>query len=136
MTFAQADLFALPLLNGGEGLGQIVEVEASSVVVLITARAAENAPVRAEDVLALFRVPASQFSSGAWPILGLQTLPPRRATTPYPDDPIDPAFVEAFVNACHGHILWDDFGGEDTFTNMLRPGVAPPSSARFKWIRR
>jgi hypothetical protein len=137
-SWDQADIFALPLLDGGEGFGQVIAPEDGGALILLTlrtgARADVVAPIRGPDVVAILRTTATPLDDGTWPVVGLESLPfEQSALDPSrgPADPVDPAVVEAFLNACHGLLPWDYFPDKILFDTILAKGVERPAKARM-----
>jgi hypothetical protein len=148
-AFDQADFFAIPLLDGGHGLGQIVEVRdcpPDTAFCALTLRRATTpvTPLALSDITAIIFVGTAHLADGTWPLLGFDTLPAtetlvsfrqtRRAWT-LADTPATliaaPALIEAFVNACHGLLPWDHFPDPQIFDRILAHKVERPPTAGF-----
>jgi hypothetical protein len=132
----EADIVALPLLNGGHGIGQVVAREDGHGLILLTLRDGDApgaaAPISLPEVIALLRVAPDLLNSGAWAVLGFEALPrprDRLAAIHAPADVQDPAVVEAFLNACHGLVGWNDFPN-GLFDGLLFKDVARPPKVR------
>ena len=133
MTWDEADLFALPLLDGDTGWGQVVERTETGPLILLTRRKGPPEknlhPVELSEVWALLRVPSAPLDDGTWPIHGFEALPrPRHRleASRAPDAPVDPAIVEASLSACHGLLPWDYFPDPALFDGLLLPGLSRP----------
>ena len=133
MTWDQADLFTLPLLDGDTGWGQVVDRLDDGALILLTRRKGppeQNLrPVELSEVLALLRVPATPLDERTWPVHGFEALPrPRHRLDAdrAPEAAVDPAIVEAFLSACHGLLAWDYFPQKDLFDRLLLPGLTRP----------
>ncbi len=134
---AQADLFRVPLLDGSDGIGQVIEIGEDGLFVLLSSDRhgdAGSVPVPLSRVLALLRIPADPLASGQWGITGFDMIPETRKIWPHdlfwPDLPLtDPAIVEAFLSACHGLFPWDGFPDEGLFDRMLAAGRDRPAQA-------
>lgn len=149
ITFDQADFFAIPLLDGGHALGQVVEVKdcpPDAAFCALSLRrvtpGATQAPLRLDDITAIVFVGTAHLTDGTWPLLGFDTLPhtdglvsfrQTRRAWQMADDPAtlmaSPALIEAFVNACHGLLPWDYFPDPQIFDRILaRKGTRPPAA--------
>jgi hypothetical protein len=143
----QADFFAIPLLDGGQGLGQIVEVadcppDAAFCALTLRRVATPVAPLTLPEITALVFIGTAHLADGTWPILGFDTLPATDSLVSFrqtqrawklSDTPgtliADPALIEAFVNACHGLLPWDYFPDPQIFDRILaRKGQRPPAA--------
>lgn len=140
VTFDQADIFLVPLLDGDFCIGQIVDRTATptSVLCIITkiAQKGKSAPkpITLNDLQSLLLIEPSSLADGAWPIVGFEQLPNVNHIFKWRDahkkgyeglQSHDPAIVEAFVNAAFGKYPWDAFG-EGFFNNFLiNPKVTP-----------
>lgn len=135
---AEADLFTVPLLDGGVGLGQVISTEADGAVHCLISDLRDTAPraIPGANVLALFHTQARPFLSGAWTVIGYDTLPavarPRRSLLADPPTVQDPAVIEAFLNAAHGLYPWDGFPDPAFFSSLLLPGVPEPAARRMQ----
>lgn len=145
----QADFFAVPLLSGDYGIGQIVETRGcpeGSVFAALTSRRgrSDTLPARLalDEIVALRFVTTDHLSDGTWPIPGFDTLPATETLLPFrtarsraaaADPPgsavIEPAIAEAFLNAWHGLLAWDFFPDRMLFDRMLlRQGTRPATA--------
>lgn len=143
----QADYFAIPLLDGGQGLGQIVEVadcppDAAFCALTLRRVSTPVVPLTLAEITALVFVGTAHLADGTWPILGFDTLPATDSLVSFrqtrrawqmSDTPAtlvaDPALIEAFVNACHGLLPWDHFPDPQIFDRILaRKGQRPPAA--------
>lgn len=148
-AFDQADFFAIPLLDGGNALGQVVEVKdcpPDAAFCALTLRRATIGrtpdPLRLPDITALVFIGTAHLTDGTWPLLGFDTLPYTDGLVSFKqtqrawkmaDNPAslvaDPALIEAFVNACHGLLPWDYFPDPQIFDRILaRKGERPPAA--------
>jgi hypothetical protein len=146
----QADYFAIPLLDGGTAIGQIVQTaqcppDAAFCALTLRRGLADGqtpAPLTLDEIVSLIFVGTAHLDDGTWPLLGFDTIPAtedlvsfnqtRRAWT-MSDTPAAqiaaPALVEAFVNACQGLLPWDYFPDAAIFDRMLaRKGQRPPAA--------
>lgn len=147
-SWDQADFVALPLLDGGQALAQVVDRRGAlpgTAFLALTSRrvdpAAAIAPLTLSEILAIRFVEAAHLDDGTWPILGFDRLPATERLVRLADarsdaltDPpgtVAAAVAEAFVNACHGLLAWDFFPQADLFDRMLAPGLARPAAARI-----
>jgi hypothetical protein len=147
-AYDQADHFLIPLLDGGNGLGQVLypavtvdqDGHVSAPLCLLTGRRMAQGdpclPIAMSEVVAVELIDPAPLNDGTWPIIGFEQLPPLRR-----DDELrrlsdrdggapqlrETGLIEAFVNACHGLYPWDGFGGTAVFDAFLRPGVARPA---------
>ncbi|MCC5975275.1 MAG: hypothetical protein JJT81_14655 [Rubellimicrobium sp.] len=148
-SWDQADFFAVPLLTGDYGIGQIVETRdcpEGSVFVALSLRRGPSATLPAlltlDEIVALLFVTTDHLSDGTWPIPGFDTLPATETLLPFrtalrraaaADPPgsavIEPAIVEAFLNACHGLLDWDFFPDRMLFDRMLLKQGTRPAAA-------
>lgn len=133
MTWDEADLFTLPLLDGDTGWGQVVERLEGGALILLTRRKGppeQNLqPVALSEVWALLRVPSTPLDDGTWAVHGFEALPrPRHRleAARAPEGAIDPAIVEAFLSACHGLLPWDYFPEAGLFDGLLLSGLSRP----------
>ncbi|SHJ16520.1 hypothetical protein [Wenxinia saemankumensis] len=123
----EADLFAVPLLDGGIGIGQVAApAGAEALVALSILRADPGRPLAGDEVAAILRVAPDALESGHWRILRLESLPrPRSIVDPAQAGtaPHDPAIAEALLNALAGQLPWDYFPG-DFLAGLLRPNFS------------
>jgi hypothetical protein len=151
----QADFFAVPLLDGGHGLGQIVAVAdcppdaAFCALTLRRATPGETpVPLTLPEITAIVFVRTAHLASGTWPLLGFDTLPTTETLVSFrltqrawklAENPAtlvaDPALIEAFVNACHGLLPWDHFPDTQIFDRILAHKGQRPSAVIFKQAR-
>jgi hypothetical protein len=140
MTYAQADYFRIPLLDGQFGVGQVCEMSAgepTTVYCAISIRrtddTSEIAPLHLNQIAALSRVSDTLLTTQQWPLAGFDQLPHFRSLFDYdgakalgfPELPAhDPAVIEAFTNALHGLYPWDAFG--DLFEQIKHPDFVRP----------
>ena len=146
MVPQQADIFLIPLLNGAYGVGQAVvcspDTPLGTAACIITKRqvktVAEQAPIHLSEALSLVLVKDDLIESGTWPVVGFESIPPiekafkikKAIKTRFDRVAIqDPAVIEAFVNAIHGHFPWDGFPDPQLFTKLLISPDAIPSTA-------
>ena len=143
MIYDQADYFRLPLLDGRFGVGQIFEKDAGGSGIVFcglsqrSVGAAEPiTPFASSEVIAVIRVPDTAITSEQWPLAGFDQLPRFRdfvaydanAALGFPDHPVhDPAVIEGFINAVHGHYPWDAFG--PLFDQIKRADMDKPKAA-------
>lgn len=152
VSFDQADFFAIPLLDGGHALGQIVEVAdcppGAAFCALSLRRATPGetpAPLSLTDITAIIFIGTAHLTDGTWPLLGFDTLPRTDALVSFrqtlrawkmSDTPAtliaDPALIEAFVNACHGLLPWDYFPDPQIFDRILARKDQRPPAATFQ----
>lgn len=140
----QADLFAIPLLDGGQGLGQVVHdrgcPEGAAWLALGTRRheGGAPAPLALSEIQFLGFVGTGHLEDGTWPVLGFDTIPDTdrlspwrvaRVSDPTLAAPVDPVVAEAFVNALHGLLAWDAFP-DNLFDKLLLPGRELPGARR------
>ncbi|SLN65649.1 hypothetical protein [Roseisalinus antarcticus] len=132
----QADLFLVPLLDGGDALGQVLECDARDRVRLLLTLSRDTAPRRIQlpEVVATLTTLPEPFRTGHWRVIGYDTLPTGPALKPplFDPEPTDPAIVEAFLNACHGLYPWDGFPDAEVFSKMLLEGVALPPARTLR----
>ncbi len=135
ITPHQADLFTVPLLDGGIALGQVADVLPDGMLrlLLTLSRDGTPRPIGSGDVIATLYTAAAPLADGFWQITGYDALPPIAPVTALPEDAEihDPAVIEAFLNACHCLYPWDGFPDPEAFARMLDPGVAPPPGRRL-----
>lgn len=131
--YDQADLFLIPLLDGAFGVGQVVEVGPYPLCALSVRRQDRDAPaypLAASEIAALHPIDPAHLTDGTWPVIGFEQIP--RIGSGTAQDRLDPAVVEAFVNACHGLFPWDGFPDPAYFDGLLRPGLPRPAAARTR----
>jgi len=135
MTWARADHFRVPLLDGGDGIGQVLEADGTpggAAFCALTARRATAgqaiAPLVPIDIIAFVFIDPAHLADGTWPLAGFDQVPNYRffydfdgqKALGFPNMPVhDPAVIEAFLNAWHGLYPWDAFG--DLFDRIKRP---------------
>ena len=146
MRWDQADIFLVPLLDGGYGLGQVFEVTGEAAEAPLCGLTAVKGPrdiaprpLAMREFLAFRLLDPAHLADGTWPIIGFEQLPNwngrRYLTTLMAEDdktPLDPAVTEAFLNAAHGLYPWDGFPDPGFFDGLLHSGVARPEAAVFK----
>lgn len=133
----QADLFAVPLLDGDAGLGQVIETQDDRALILLSKRRKDTRdalPVPLSDVISILTVPTAPFASGQWVIAGYDTIPATREIWNHDGlwqdrATVDPAVIEAFLNAWHGLFPWDGFPDPGFFDTLLVPGQTRPPRA-------
>ena len=136
---AEADLFTVPLLDGGVGLGQIISTNVNGAVQCLLSGLRDPVPRRIPEaaVLAILFTDPRPFRTQSWSVIGYDSLP-EVARTPdsllTDDAPVvrDPAIVEAFLNACHGLYPWDGFPDAKFFSSLLLPGLPDPRTRRMQ----
>ena len=135
----QADLFLVPLLDGGSALGQVIaaDVEGAVHLCLSDLRGPDPAAIPASRALATLYTEPRPFLTGQWQVIGYEALPAPARAAERPHRPEgtavhDPAVIEAFLNAVHGLYPWDGFPDADFFTSLLLPGVPAPAARRLK----
>ncbi len=137
MIYAQADYFRVPLLDGRFAVGQVFEVEDTpegSVFCALSNRITDAQskiiPFIPLDIVAFCMIDPAHLADETWPLAGFDQIPDvnlfydfeKRRELGFPDTPIhDPAVIEAFLNAWHGHYPWDAFG--DLFAQIASNGV-------------
>ena len=135
---AEADLFTIPLLDGGVGLGQIIAPDLNGAVQCLISdlRGTEPRAIPGAHVLAILYTQPRPFQTRSWTVIGYDTLPavarPRRSLLLDPPIVHDPAVIEAFLNAAHGLYPWDGFPDPGFFASLLLPGVPEPEPRRLK----
>lgn len=147
----QADIFAIPLLDGGIGIGQVVMIRdcppASAYCALSLRRGHPGqmpAVLHLDEVVALLFIGMAPLADGTWPVLGFDTIPATETLRPFvaarqrwmladdkETDITDPAIAEAFLNACHGLLPWDYFPDPRLFDTMLAPKRQRPRGIMF-----
>jgi hypothetical protein len=147
----QADYFSIPLLDGGHGIGQIVEVAqcppGAAFCALSTRRGTPGqtpAPLTLDDIVSLVFIGSAHLDDGTWALLGFDTIPATDSLVSFAqtrrawqmsDTPAtliaDPVLVEAFVNACHGLLPWDHFPDASIFDRLLARKSRRPDAIRF-----
>ncbi|SMY07603.1 hypothetical protein [Flavimaricola marinus] len=138
MRYDQADIFLVPLFNGQYGVGQVVTTEATPLCAFTLRQQpfdAVAAPLTPAEIIALHKVDAAHLADGTWPVIGLEQIPQISALdrlNALESDPLDPAIIEALLNAWHGLYPWDGFPDRTFFDGLLCTGVSKPASARTK----
>ncbi|SEW07131.1 hypothetical protein SAMN04488515_0912 [Cognatiyoonia koreensis] len=144
----EADIFLVPLLNGDHTVGQVIEVEKTpekSVLCLLSLKRLTpddtSAPLNLSEMIALVLTRPDHFADGTWPIIGFEQLPQiekvfklaEAKSNGFENVAIhEPAIIEAFANACHGHYPWDAFPDPQFFDRLLVTKAARPPAARMK----
>lgn len=144
----EADIFLIPLLNGDHAVGQVIEVEKTpenAVLCLLTLKhlGPTDTPnaLALSELISLVLLRPDHFTDGTWPIIGFETLPQiekifkleAAKAKQFADIEIhEPAIIEAFVNACHGHYPWNAFPDPEFFNKLLVTKDARPPAARMK----
>lgn len=147
-TPQQADIFLIPLLDGGFGVGQVVEVSATpqstALVMLTLLQSAPNwppSPIHYSESTSLVLVQDNALKDGSWHIVGFEMLPPigrlfkiKEALSSNFENVAfqESAIVEAFVNACHGLYPWDGFPDPQFFNKLLIYPDQVPSGVKYK----
>ncbi|MEY1555274.1 hypothetical protein AB3Y40_06525 [Yoonia sp. R2331] len=137
MIYAQADFFRVPLLSGAYAIGQVFEVKGTpdaSVFCGLSNRTTDDVatvrPLVPVDIIAFCLVGDAHLRDQTWPLAGFDQIPnfdlffdfEQHRARDFPDTPVhDPAVIEAFLNAWHGHYPWDAFG--DLFNQIAANGV-------------
>jgi len=140
MTWAQADYFRVPLLDGAYGIGQVFEAEGTpngaAFCGLSTRKTDQNSPITPFiplEIAAFVFVEPAHLNDGTWPLAGFDQIPRYsffydfkiQKSLGFPDTAIhDPAVIEAFLNAFHGLYPWDAFG--DLFDQIKRDDITRP----------
>lgn len=144
----QADIFLIPLIDGGFGVGQVVEIDATprgSVLVMLTLlQSAPDwppSPIHDSEAISLIIVADTALRNGTWQTVGFEMLPKLERVFPLKSSIVDkfhgitvhePAIIEAFVNACHGLYPWNGFPEANFFNNLLVYPNKTPSKAKMK----
>ena len=144
----QADIFLIPLMDGGFGVGQVVEVDAtpegSALCLLTRLLSAPDwppTPIHDSEAISLVLVTDDALRNGTWQTVGFEMLPKLERVFPLKNTIIDkfhgiavhePAIIEAFVNACHGLYPWDGFPDPTFFNSLLVYPDKTPSKAKMK----
>lgn len=147
----QADQLLIPLLDGTGCLAVVLEVDRvpdGHMLIGITSRkvaadAQTAAPaVALSEILSITLVPAAPVPGGDWRVIGFEQLPRLQSLPQYTadleirhklTDPVEPAVVEAFANACFGLYPWDGFPDPQFFDRMLRqPDLKPILAVKSK----
>jgi len=131
-----ADHILIPLLDGRHALAQVADAGAAVTTLLITAKLATptspTSALRPDDVIAVLHIDRASGSDTNWPVIGYEAIPTGTPTAPQtadPDSTLDPAVVEAFVNAIHGLYPWDGFPDHNFFSALLKsPDTLPPKA--------
>lgn len=138
MRYDQADIFLVPLLDGGFGVGQVIVPEAHPLCALSLRkqdRGTAATPLAAAEVIALHRIDPAHLNEAEWPIIGFEQIPPLSRfdrLNAIEAEPLDPVIAEALLNAWHGLYPWDGFPDREFFDGLLRHGVTRPASARTR----
>ena len=147
-TPQQADIFLVPLLDGGYGVGQIVEIEEtpddSALVMLTLLQSAPDwppSPIHYSEAVSLVLTTDAALKNGSWQIVGFEMLPPiervfklkSAIASNFENVSIqDNAIVEAFLSACHGLYPWDGFPDPHFFNALLVFSDQVPSNVKYK----
>lgn len=139
MSWAQADYFRVPLLDGQFGIGQVFERDHTpngsafcGLTILKTDAAAQISPIIPIQIAAFVFLDPAHLTDGTWALAGFDQIPkydfffdfPAQQQAGFPDVTVhDPAVIEAFLNAWHGLYPWDAFG--DLFDQIKRPDMDP-----------
>ena len=134
----EADHILIPLLDGTHALAQVVRVNDTRALIHLTEGRAtadsKTSQINAGDVVATLVIDRTALAAEHWPVIGYEARPNGLTTDPGDltgPDPLDPAIVEAFANACQGLYPWDGFPDPAFFANLLRVPGAIPSRARM-----
>ena len=142
-----ADIFLIPLISGDFAVGQVAHVKqvpAGMAFCLFTPLTSAPdwppSPILPSDIISLQLIKTASIVNGTWQTVGFEAVPPldhavdmeKATSTGFKDfEARDPAIIEAFVNAYHGHYPWDGFPERDFFTKMLiRPDQIPLSAKK------
>ncbi|QQA44684.1 hypothetical protein [Pelagovum pacificum] len=134
----EADIFTIPLLDGGHAIGQVSRVEPGNEVCLLLSLRRDDrvAGLAASEVIAEIPTDADPFMKGEWTVIGYDGLPDyvrtRSRLLSLPTPKQEPAVIEAFLNAVHGLYPWDGFPDASFFDKLLKDGVARPPGSRMK----
>jgi len=148
----EADLFLVPLLDGGYGLGQVVEDHrdrhGSALCAFCLRRPSLDAaplPLSLAEVVSVMLVSPVHLNDGTWPVVGFEQIPRVGARDLMSGFLIDtrldlaghdPAIVEAFLSACHGLYPWDGFPDPAFFDRLLYGSTPLPPLAAFRGVHR
>jgi len=143
----EADIFLIPLLNGDHAVGQVIEVEKApenTAFCLLTLKhltpTDTPSPLILSELVALVLLRPNHFVDATWPIIGFEQLPQIEDIFKLETAKVgrfenvqihEPAIIEAFVNACHGHYPWDAFPDPAFFDTLLVTPSARPETARM-----
>ncbi len=143
-----ADIFLIPLLNGDFAVGQVVETATTpsntALCALTLLKSAPDWPPSAihhSEVISLILIQDTALSDETWQVIGFEAVPALERIADLSDarsagfsnmTQHDPALIEAFVNACHGHYPWDGFPDPQFFNSLLINPKVRPKAARMK----
>jgi len=143
-----ADIFLVPLINGDFAVGQVANVddtpENTALCLFTLLKSAPDwppEPIHYSEAVALMLVSDASIRDKTWQVVGFEAVPALErifdledaVSTGFENLTVqDPAIVEAFVNACHGHYPWDGFPDSQFFNKLLIYPDRVPKTARMK----
>lgn len=143
-----ADIFLVPLINGDFAVGQVANVADTPdntalclFTLLTSAPDWPPKPIHYSEAISLILLSDTSLRDGTWQTVGFEAVPPLKRIFDLEDalatkfanvKAQDPAIVEAFVNACHGHYPWDGFPDSQFFNSLLIYPDRVPKFAKMK----